>query len=65
MRLNYDDEDKVEVQMSPLIDCVFLLLPRDYHDEEMGNANPIVASFDDVQPFYYTCGRRGCYHCGR
>ena len=26
MRLNYDDEDKVEVQMSPLIDCVFLLL---------------------------------------
>ena len=42
MRLNYDDEDKVEVQMSPLIDCVFL------HDEEMGNANPIVASFDDV-----------------
>ena len=26
MRLNYDDDDKVEVQMSPLIDCVFLLL---------------------------------------
>ena len=26
MRLNYDEEDKVEVQMSPLIDCVFLLL---------------------------------------
>ena len=26
MRLNYDDEDKVEVEMSPLIDCVFLLL---------------------------------------
>lgn len=25
MRLNYDDDDKVEVQMSPLIDCVFLL----------------------------------------
>ena len=26
MRLNYDEDDKVEVQMSPLIDCVFLLL---------------------------------------
>lgn len=26
MRLKYDDEDKVEIQMSPLIDCVFLLL---------------------------------------
>ena len=26
MRLNYDDDDKVEVQMSPLLDCVFLLL---------------------------------------
>lgn len=26
MRLSIDEEDKVEVQMSPLIDCVFLLL---------------------------------------
>ena len=26
MRLNYDEDEKVEVQMSPLIDCVFLLL---------------------------------------
>ncbi|MDO4162814.1 MAG: biopolymer transporter ExbD [Bacteroides sp.] len=26
MRLKYDDEDKVDIQMSPLIDCVFLLL---------------------------------------
>ncbi len=26
MRLQFDEEDKVEVQMSPLIDCVFLLL---------------------------------------
>ena len=26
MQINYEDEDKVEVSMSPLIDCVFLLL---------------------------------------
>lgn len=26
MRLDYEDEDKVDIQMSPLIDCVFLLL---------------------------------------
>jgi biopolymer transport protein ExbD len=26
MRLRYDEEDKVEIPMSPLIDCVFLLL---------------------------------------
>ncbi len=26
MRIHYDDEDKVDVPMSPLIDCVFLLL---------------------------------------
>lgn len=26
MKINYEDEDKVEVPMSPLIDCVFLLL---------------------------------------
>ncbi|MBF0648197.1 biopolymer transporter ExbD [Dysgonomonas sp. GY75] len=26
MRLPIDDEEKVEIQMSPLIDCVFLLL---------------------------------------
>ena len=26
MRLQFDDEDKVDIQMSPLIDCVFLLL---------------------------------------
>ncbi|MGC6466302.1 MAG: ExbD/TolR family protein [Akkermansiaceae bacterium] len=26
MQINYEDEDKAEVSMSPLIDCVFLLL---------------------------------------
>jgi biopolymer transport protein ExbD len=26
MKINYEDDDKVEVPMSPLIDCVFLLL---------------------------------------
>lgn len=26
MRINLNDEDKVDIQMSPLIDCVFLLL---------------------------------------
>lgn len=26
MRIRYDEEDKVDVPMSPLIDCVFLLL---------------------------------------
>jgi biopolymer transport protein ExbD len=26
MKIEYDDEDKVDVPMSPLIDCVFLLL---------------------------------------
>lgn len=26
MRLHYDEDDKVDIQMSPLIDCVFLLL---------------------------------------
>ena len=26
MRLHYDDDDKIDIQMSPLIDCVFLLL---------------------------------------
>ena len=49
MRLNYDEEDKVEVQMSPLIDCVFLLLIFfflvDYYDEEVGNANTFITSF--------------------
>lgn len=26
MRISFDEDDKVDVQMSPLIDCVFLLL---------------------------------------
>lgn len=26
MRLKFEDDDKVDIQMSPLIDCVFLLL---------------------------------------
>lgn len=34
MRLNYDEDDKVEVQMSPLIDCVFLLLILLFGDYE-------------------------------
>ena len=45
MRLNYDDDDKVEVQMSPLID---------YDDEKMGNADSVNASYNDFKPFHYT-----------
>ena len=26
MKIQYEDDDKIEIQMSPLIDCVFLLL---------------------------------------
>lgn len=61
MRLNYDDDDKVEVQMSPLIDCVFLLLIfffSNYDDEKMGNADSVNASYNDFKPFHYT-GRQG------
>ena len=52
MRLNYDEEDKVEVQMSPF-DRLRLsatdLLPCDYYDEEVGNANTFITSFNDFQ----------------
>lgn len=65
MRLNYDEEDKVEVQMSPLIDCVFLLLIFflvDYYDEEVGNANTFITSFNDFQLVYHPRRRGSCYH---
>lgn len=68
MRLNYDEDDKVEVQMSPLIDCVFLLLIfffGDYDDEKMGNADSADTSYDDFEPVYHSIRRRGCdYRCG-
>ena len=50
MRLNYDEEDKVEVQMSSLIDCVFLLLIFFLVTTMMkkGNAN-FITSFNDFQ----------------
>ena len=65
MRLNYDEEDKVEVQMSPLIDCVLSatdLLPCDYYDEEVGNANTFITSFNDFQFVYHPRRRGSCYH---
>ena len=57
MRLNYDDDDKVEVQMSPLIDCVFLLLIFFLVTtmmKKMGNADSVNASYNDFKPFHYT-----------
>ena len=59
MRLNYDDDDKVEVQMSPLIDCVFLLLIFFLVTTMMKKWEmQIPLTYNDFKPFHYT-GRQG------
>ena len=59
MRLNYDDDDKVEVQMFDRL-CVLAahFLFSNYDDEKMGNADSVNASYNDFKPFHYT-GRQG------
>ena len=64
MRLNYDEEDKVEVHVA--LDRLRLsatdLLPCDYYDEEVGNANTFITSFNDFQLVYHPRRRGSCYH---
>ena len=67
MRLNYDEDDKVEVQMSPLIDCVFLLLifflvttMMKKWEMQIPLTLPTMTS-----SLYHSIRRRGCdYRCG-
>ena len=65
MRLPLDEEEKVDIQMSPLIDCVFLLLifflVND--DEEVGNADSLVASGDDFQLVDNPFGGKYGHYC--
>ena len=62
MRLNYDEEDKVEVQMSPLIDCVFLLLIFFLVTTMMKKWEMQITSFNDFQFVYHPRRRGSCYH---